>query len=328
MSEPFVFHFQLDSRGFPNLMTVADVQGVCGLCGHDEIQRFYRALPFHTMTVERLLDWADDVPGWADYECANCGSPVGPEHVQESALVWGFADDAGLVRVFGTGDDARVQLVAGRRLDPQELPGFAPPAEQGPEVDVLDEATVEDVLERPFNLKLAVREFVREIVADPEPSWAPLGPNMCVRYAMSADQIDDEVDYDSPVDLSIDDLVPRGLATLEQLPDPAAIPGRIETWLGPELLGAATSLGVEFTVDTSPIRDAMARAFSVARLDFEATDQAVCRITTPTEHPYPHDLDYRSIARRACYTGISPGESARLTAEEVVAPLLNVNRRK
>jgi hypothetical protein len=320
MAEPFVFHFDRDSRGFPTLMTIADVQGECGLCKHDEIQRFYRAVPFHSMTLDGLRDVAFQIPSWAEYVCANCGSEVGPEHVVASTFVWGFTDDSGLLRIYGTGDSARFEFVPDRRLDPQELPGFEPPAT--PLVfDAIDDSVVEEELGRPFNLKVAIREFVQEVFADDEPGvWAPLGKSMWIVNGTLADLPTLDLPEDPTcVEVRLDS-PPAGLSTL---PEAVAMPGRVETWL-PE----GVPEKVRIVVDLRAIHDALSLAFDVARLTFDADESAVRNIVTPMEQAYPHDLAYLAIAQRAAYTGISPGEAARLTAEEVVGPLLNLKRSK
>ncbi len=322
MAEPFVFHFKRDDRGFPNLMTIADVKGVCGLCQHDEIQRFYRAVEFHSMTVGGLAELVDEVPSWTGYECANCGTDVGPEHVVASTFVWGFADDAGLIRAYGTGADARWELVPARRLDPQELPGFEAPENA---LEVLDEELVEDALERPFSIKLAIREFVEEVRDEEEPAWAPLGEGMWVYSELSVPEMDPKMADAHLVRIALDDAAPIDLPTL---PDPVAMPGRIETWLGPELWEFIDNGTIRVFIDRRVIRTIFERAFDVARLDFDGDEHGVRNIQTPRETTYDHTVDYADVARRAVYTGISPGEAARLTAEEIVGELLNIKTRK
>lgn len=331
MAEPFVFHWKLDPRGFPIQMTVADVRGTCSLCQHEEIQRFYRALPFHSMTLERLRGFAADVPSWTGYECANCGTDVGPEDVDASTLVWGFADDSGLVRSFRTSENLQFQLVPARRLDPQELPGFEPPPTDGPVAQTLDDAWVERELGRPFSLKLAVRDFLLESIEDDAPGWSPIGPGMSILAAMEPDEIEDDEVARSIADgsvLQVDprDAVPAQLPTVEH---PVSMPGRIETWLGPRLWGALQDRDdVTVLVDLQTIRSTLERTFDVARLAFEADDDRIHALRTPTERDVPGELRYDAVARRAVYTGISPGEAARLTAEELIAPLLNINRKR
>lgn len=338
MAEPFVFHFKPRPDGFPEVMTIVDLQGICALCQHDEIQRFYRALPFHSMTFDKLLELARGVDAWAEYECANCGSEVGPDQVVASAMVWGFADDSGLIRIFRRGDDEQYQLAPGLRLDPQELPGFEPDPNQGTIVETFDADAVEDLLGRPFSIKRAIRELLVEVWREGG-GWAPFGKGLWLVADRDAERLQDHVDEigdpsfrdateaDSLVSIDLLDSAPHGLETLH---DPVGMPGRLETWLGPDIVARLQSgeLAARALVDTRLIRASLERAFDVARLEGDFDDERVAAITTPTEQPYPHELRYHAIARRGVYTGISPGEAARLTAEEVVSNLLNLKRRK
>ena len=170
MAEPFVFHFSRGTDGQPQQMYLADVRAECTLCGHPQLQRYYHATALHSVSAARLVALAAAVPAKTDYECPNCGTAVGPEGCLEAAFTWAFPDDAGLVRAFVSPEgQVAWQLLPRRRLDPQELPGWAPNHElEGSVLDELDDEWIEETLLRPVNPKLVVREVLQDWSADPE----------------------------------------------------------------------------------------------------------------------------------------------------------------
>jgi hypothetical protein len=74
--------------------------------------------------------------------------------------------------------------------------------------------------------------------------------------------------------------------------------------------------------------EVMEHAFEVARLSYELdqteVDMFFSEITTPGEEVYGRGVSVSSVLRRAVYTGITPGEAGRLTAEEIAGMLLRV----
>ncbi len=322
MAEPFVFHFRRGPDGHPEQMYLADVRAECALCGHPQLQRYYHSTRLHAVTVDVLSTLAAGVRSKTAYECPNCGSAVGPESCRATAFTWAFPDDAGLLRRF---DDGRWQAVDGRRLDPQELPGWEPdPASTLPTVDHLDEGFPEEFLGRPVSVKSAIREGFAEWCDDPAGgALVTISPQMVVvvegegaPLGELAEEAADEVPGETLL-VQIRDAVPHGLPTHQA---PETMPGALRTWTPPRLRDAPLAA----VIGESVIRESVRRAFDVANLKYEEDDEGFDSIVTPRDDPYPRDLGVLAIARRALYTGLTPGDAARLTAEEIVGNLLRV----
>lgn len=345
MAEPFVFRFSPGENGEPEVMYVADVRCECGLCGHVQMQRFYHSTPFHPLTVDGLRAIALHAHHKAGYECENCGEEVGPEHVTEASVTYGCPDDAGLIRIFvhdPTGDEPGVEyeLVPRRRLDPQELPGWQPSDERGVVIDRLTEAAVDRELGRAFNPKLLWLELFDDWQADPEGGayaqaadgyWLVIDETEELAGDL-ADGIEDEAFCEAYDDgdlmvISLADAVPTHLATHSR---PADMPGRYQTWLPAEVCAIIDegNAWAEAYVSRRGVVAAMERTFELARLSYklERTDADVffSEITTPGEEMYGRGVAVSSVLRRAVYTGITPGEAGRLTAEEIAGMLLRV----
>lgn len=356
MAEPFVFRFAPGEHGIPQVMYVADVRCECGLCGHPQMQRFYHATPLHPLTVEVLAALAREVYLKAGYECENCGEFVGPQHVHDAALTYGFADDAGVIRAFvvgpahksaagvqpgAEGEGAmKFELIARRRLDPQELPGWQPAAERGVVSARLSEAVVERELGRAFSPKLLWLELFEDWREDPEGgAFAQAGPGywlLLEKTELLAGELGEAIEDEEyrqasdAGDIMVIDLLestPEGLATHAR---PEAMPGRWQAWL-PDWAQTALNEGeawAEAHVSRAGVVDQMRRAFDLARLTYRVDETAVdvffSEITTPGQEVYGRGVSVSSVLRRAVYTGITPGEAARLTAEEIVGMLLRV----
>lgn len=346
MAEPFVFHFKPGAGGEPEILYMLDLDCVCGLCGHVQLQRFYHSVPFHTLTLDVLKQKADEGALKAGYACENCGEAVGANEVRRTSLVYGFADDSGVIRIFDDLKEGRrrFEVTAKYRLDPQEVPRFI--ADEGAHgeghyvFDELDEDRVEEFLGRPFNLKLAWRDLLEDWFDDPEGgAYSPLAAGL---WAVIDDgeqaagdlieEMDDEEFWDAYDDaqlavISLHDSVPEGLASQD---DPANLSGRWERWV-PEPICEAIR-GGELWADAYISRtlaiEVVERAFDVARLSYRRheteADVFFVDITTPTDVAYGRGVSVASILRRAVYTGISAGEAARLTAEEIIGALLQV----
>ena len=306
-------------------MYVADIRAECALCRHVQVQRYYHATPLHTVTLHTVRALALGVGAKLSYDCPNCGEPVRPEHAVSTALTWGFADDSGLVRGFlPDAHDAtslRWQFVQ-RRLDPQDLPGWAPdPAE--PAFATLDDAAIEQQCGRVLNPKSAIREVLDDWRHDPAGgAIATVARDMHVVATSDDASVDDLLTQlddlpDDHVVVPLSDSVPAGLATHR---DPATMPGNLRDWLPAEV-----DLAKVFVVlAPASVDAAFDRAFEVANLQFERTDTGIEQITTPRESRYPRAVTTQSVLRRAAYTGLTPGDAARLTAEEIVGSLLRV----
>lgn len=325
MAEPFVFHFSPDAHGRPEVMYIADVRVACELCKHPQLQRFYHSTPFHTLTIHGLEQLLNAVPGKAGYECENCGEMVGPTGVVAASLTYGFCDESGVV--IGT-------LVAGkvswrtqrsRRLDPQRLPVFD---DEG--VGEFSDDWLEENLGRVMSAKVALLDLISE----GEPGWVPVSKHMAWGVAGDEDtlnelldEIEDEVEFITPVFVDLFDAEPDGIGTHS---DYSKLTGRWGQWLGPINLTALNEkkLHVGALVDAEPAKEVFERLLDVARLQAERSDvdglPVWSEITTPGGLRFPHEISLEGILRRAVYTGITPGESARLTGEELAGILLRV----
>lgn len=345
MTEPFVFHFKPGPQGRIEAMYMLDLDCACGLCGHEQLQRFYHSTPFHELTVPTLEQLADSAALKAGYECENCGEAVGADEVRHSCLTFGFADDAGIIRIFDDlSEQARsVELTARRRLDPQAMPRWSADPEAHGEghwvVDELDERTVRRRLGRPINAKLAWRDFLSErLEADSTAGWTRIATGLWAVAAPDveaarevADGIDDEQFQRTREDgelaaAELDDAVPDGLPTH---PSPTTLEGAWQTWLPEPVVDAleADRLCAVAHVDRRPVVETIERTFEVGRLDWETrTDDGIvyADLTTPTDTTFDEPLPVESVVRRAVHTGLTPGEAARLTAEEIVGTLMQV----
>jgi hypothetical protein len=345
MAEPFVFRFAPGEHGEPEVMYVADVRCACGLCGHVQMQRFYHSTPFHPLTVEGLTELALCVHEKADYECENCGEAVGPEHVTDAGLTYGFPDAAGTIRAFvydpGTEDvGVEYELTPNRRLDPQALPGWTPDSDRGAVYPRLNESIVEREFGRVFNPKLLWIELFEDWKDDPEGgAFACAAPDYWLLIDETeqmasdlADEIEDPAfreanDAGELMVIPLVDSAPRTLATHSYAEE---IPGRFQTWL-PESVQELLEGGkvwAEVYVSRRGLIEVMEHAFEVARLSYEVdqtdVDVFFSEITTPGDEIYGRGVTVSSVLRRAVYTGITPGEAGRLTAEEITGMLLRV----
>ena len=321
MSEPFVFHFRSGPHG-PEQMYLADIRAECGVCGHAQVQRYYHSTPVHSVTVRSLHELALGVAQKTGFECPNCGSEVQPEHALSTAFTWAFPDDAGLIRAFlpdaSDPQSLRWQLAAGRRLDPQELPGWQVDPASEHHV-VLDDELLEDRLGRPLNPKTAIREVLADWGEDPAGgAIARLGPMTLIAAETreELDELEGEIEEPGAI-IALDDCVPMGLPTHE---DPAEIAGRFSAWLPANVKPTQ----VRVHVADAPAAAAIQRAFAVGNLTADYDDGVFSNITTPRDSLYPRPLPLDAVLRRAVYTGLTPGDAARLTAEEIVGTLLRV----
>lgn len=327
-------------------MYIVDLDCACNLCGYEQFQRFYHDVPFHSLTLPDLEDLADRAPLKAGYECENCGQPVGANEVRHATLTYGFADDAGIIRIFDDLLDRTrsYELTSRRRLDPQAVPRWAPDRDahhSGHHVtDEIDELIVESLLDRPFNIKLAWRDLLEDWIDDPEGgAFSRVSPGLWIvidededAADLLVDEIDDDDFWEAYDDgdlavISLHDCLPHDLITHGR---PELMAGRWTTWLSDEVVDAIESdrLWADAYLSRSAAIDVIARTLDVGRLQYreEQTDADLffANITTPTDTTYPRGLSVTSVLRRAVYTGLTPGESARLTAEEIVGFLLGV----
>lgn len=342
MAEPFVFHFRPGENAAPEVMYMADVYCRCGLCGNEQYQRFYHATPFHSFTPAAFDRLLGEIHNKADYECENCGTPVTGEHVLNSALTYGFVDDSGVIcgYIDQISGERSYQLIPKRRLDPQEMPRWQPSPDFGVALDQLDDSSVDHVLDRPFNAKLAWIDLFEDWLQDPQDgAYARIAPGFWIMIDESEDaanSVTAEIEQAQPFDgyeygdmmiIALTDSIPEGLATHEK---PQTMSGRWHTWLPPHILDAIADGNVwaDAYMSRAAAVDTIKRTFDTANLtyniDITEADVFFSHITTPGEGVYGRGLSVASVLRRAVYTGLTPGESARLTAEEIVGVLLRV----
>lgn len=292
MAEPFVFHFSFDEQRRPQIMVMVDLECACTLCGHPQLQRFYHGLPYHALTWAGLKRFAKtQAHQLAGYECENCGDPVGAEAVLNSVTTYGFADHAGEVLCFVYGPNqpepaAEFQLKPGRRLDPQVQPVFRPDESLGARVDDLSEMALEVALGRPFSIKIAALELLKEHLEQPESvSWAQLAPGLIICAGPNAQAIDamldeaepdddealcdalDDLDRDDAIIIDLADSAPLGLATYEH---PEALAGQWRAWIAPYMLKLIDEhrLVVWLILDARPIVTMLEYTFKTARLTY------------------------------------------------------------
>ena len=320
MAEPFVFHFKPGPDSEPLQMYICDVLGRCGLCGARQIQRFYHAASFHRLTVSRLEQLARQGLEKLDTECENCGTAVGADCTTMTVLTWGFADDSGTLTSWVTPDGACVWSVApNRRLDPQTLPGFEPPEQP----QQLTDDWVEEHLGRVLNTKQLWIELFDHVDDEPGAAFETAATDYLI--AVSDEPLDGLFDSDDWV-ISLDGEPSSPFLPFHETADDlfASPIG----WLS-EARRKQLRDGQRFaaaSVSADQIRGAIERAFAVANITFayDPSERIYSDIKTPTEVAFGHPLPLLAVAQRAVYTGITPGEAARLSAEEIVGTLLRV----
>lgn len=323
MAEPFVFNFKPGPLDEPLQMYIADVRGRCELCGALQIQRFYHTYPFHTLTVRKLERLVDDGATKLDIDCKNCGEHVDATMTTDVSLTWAFADDSGVFTAWRTEDAPRWVITPHVRLDPQALPGFDIP----PHAEPLSEEEIERLCGRPLNPKNVWLDLFSDLESEPDSTFFD-DISRGFRAAVSSVSHEELLDtFDAKEDRHVVAWNPSelGLPFHESIVDIFAAP---LSWVSQETLARLQSgewfAGAEVGIE--PIKEQIERAFSVANIsyEFDARSSAFTKIVTPTELAFGKDVSTVAIARRAVYTGMTPGDAARLTAEEVVGTLLRV----
>lgn len=338
MAEPLVFSFAPGPGGRPNAMYMLDLDCCCDLCGFEQFQRFYHSTAFHSLTLLGLEELVDRGPLKAGYQCENCGDAVGADQVRHVVLAYGFADDAGVIRIFDeVGEQRRrFEVTPRRRLDPQTVPRWsADPDAFGDGHCVIDDLREDDVvrlLGRPFNPKLAIRDRLQDWLAEPgKPVCTKIADGMWLVIAADAEAsktASKQLDAGENTHIiALSDSAPKALPTHAE---PNRLTGRWSTWLPDSAADAVAggSVAVDFHLSPAPAIDAIRRTFEVGRLNYERHDgddgPVFTAIETPRDQSYGADLRVADVLRRAAHTGITPGESGRLCAEEIVGDLLQV----
>ena len=343
MGEPFVFHFKAGDLGQPQVMYIADLSCACTLCGHPQLQRFYHATDFHSLTWSSLHTLARALPQKVDYTCENCGTPSTVDFVQHVVLIHGSPDHLFELTMMAPVEAGEVgswtyRVTPHRRLDPQVQPVFQMPEDAQHVHRDLSHETFQALTGRVLNIKRGVLGVVRASASQASAAWAQLAPGVWVVAAQGSGQLEDALTLleSDALATHLHDLVsysliesePSSLATHDY---PHAMHGRWTSWFDPSTRDAllAGECLIEVLVSEQEAIDAMAYTFETARLSFELVDdpehgQTFERISTPRGETFARAVIVDDLLRRAVHTGITPGEAGRLTGEEIVGLLLGV----
>jgi hypothetical protein len=346
MSQRPTFRFAPGAHGQPEVRYVVDLMCECGVCGQDASRHHSETTLFHPLTLDGLRELAEDACELAGFGCEECSERVGPANVVRAVVTYGFPDDAGQIRIFVDGPFGerrfRYELIEQDGRESNALPRWKPDDERGEVLDAIDEYDIEDIYGRVFSPKVLWGEIFSDWLKDPDGgAFARMSPACWLvideSEQMASELVEDieDVEFD---DQFIDgnlwvvpllDSTPTGLATHDH---PEHLPGRWRTWL-PEPAQRALDDGTawaEVYVVAREVVEAMARTLDASDLTYrvESTeaDAYFFEITAPGDVVYGRGVSVSSVVRRAVFTGITPGESARLTAEEIAGMLLGVWR--
>jgi hypothetical protein len=337
MAEPFVFHFRRGAGGAPESMYMVDLWCACTLCGYPQIQRFYPSTSLHALSWAKLCALVEQAPALASYECEQCGTLCDRGAVERWQLVWGAADDAGEVVAWADASgQRRWQLRPGRRLDPQHQPRPELDPALGVILERCEEEDVAEALGRPFMVKAVARDVMAEAL-ETGCAWARVGEGgwlFGARDEASARELAQEALQDDPaLALALEtgwSGVLGGAGALVTHRDPARMPGRWALWASAraQRAMAAGELCVMGVYAPQVAARIMSRAFEVGRITAsgELTRGEQVWLETPHKERYPAPLEVEQVCWRALHTGLTLGEAARLTAEEIVGTLLGVWR--
>ena len=309
-------------------MYISDILSACSCCKNEQIQRFYHSTSLHRLTEKVLMELTLGVAQKIEQSCENCGTQLEESDVLATTMTFGFADDTGCIVGFRKGDQARFQVLKNRRLDPQVVPAFDFPDD----AFSLDESKVEEKLERVLNPKLLWLELFAAIEEDPEGgAWAEASKD-CIFYIDTDEEAHETLLYelstqDNAVEETFEialDSQPRDL-WLKKAEDFFA---PLESWLSAKTVDALLEGEIFATViiRKQPIIDQIKRAFETAKLEYDFEHLTFNNIRTPTDLLFEGELNIVKVAERAVYTGLTPGECARLSAEEIVGNLLRIWR--
>jgi hypothetical protein len=340
MSKPLTFHFSYGLGRTPRVLVIVDLLADCPGCGYTEIQRFFHGVPYHSLNVPRLASVVMQLPALLGYRCAQCGGDVAPEHCRSGALNYPFADGAGsLGAVFTCSEGAvvapRYWVQGGRRLDPQALPSWEPPAS----AHLVTEALTEDDIFAHCGRVMQAKGAWRSLLLDSHNTGEALVEPVARHFWIAAGPTDDAVDAVVAEDEELAALMDRGALDMIELgPEPPQVP-----WYGDE---TPRGLWTEWTPDglvdgmragalkgyaflsAEACLDALSSTLRAGRLEFSVSDSGpetwLTDVATPRGELYEPELAMGEILRFAALTGITPGEAGRFVGEHVVASLLGL----
>ncbi|MEO1271696.1 MAG: hypothetical protein AAFX99_26695 [Myxococcota bacterium] len=336
MSHTFTFHFSRGADGRPCIMAIIDLEAECATCGYMEIQRFYHGLAFHTLTLPRFKERIQASPELLAYDCSNCGDPVRPEHVQRGAWTFGFADGRGLVQAFFTshrGQALDVVYVLDRRgtFDPQALPIWnRDDADRNTFADLNDDLML-DHMGRVFTVKQAWRSLWNDFVAEGDLVMDEVSPDC---WLVIGETVDETLSW-AQGELEQQGRTAGFVAVPLHTPPTREIPrvGVYTDWLQAEAVAAVTSGQCCALAMMDPkaalqrLKATLKRArLTVEELDPEdASNIPALHVTTPRGDSFSSKIHVSDVLARAAYTGMTPGDAARLIAEEVVGRLMGLD---
>ncbi len=336
MGKPFTFHFSRADDGSLRAMTMLDLQATCGLCGYEEMQRFYRGVFFHNLNIPRFLRLIREAPRLLKYSCSNCGEPVVPGMVHRGALTYGFVGGDGVIHAFfkvdeREGIDPIFLLRERRRLDPQALPTWdADDADERDRTFELDEDMVFEALGRTMHPKGVWRSLWEEFFEDPAAQCEHVAPG-CWLYLGNDEESLDDFEEDFPEDF-------EGLVRFAVQEEPEGdrwfqgkMHGRYAQWLPPNASGALAQNGCVALALLDPevaLRE-IEWALERARLEFvregEEAQVRITNITTPRGVCWEGEIVLEDVLKFAATTAVTPSEAGRFVAEEVIAELLGLS---
>ncbi len=340
MGKPFVFSFSRGMQRTPRVMALVDILAHCGLCGYEEIQRFYHGVPFHSLTIKRWNKLLQEAPQMLSYRCSNCATDVRPEHALRCAVSYGFADGAGLLQSFIELSEPELRPVVhalskGVRLDVQSLPVWeAPEDSQRTQSDHLTEDWLMDELGRVMNFKGVWRGLLKDALVDGHDEMEEVASGVFLAASTNLTSLEEMIAEDETLkvwagekDLFVSSIMhrPENLPWLAKGRLPHGVP---ETWMPEDIVEVISSGGLHALVALRPsmvmktLKTAVRRAQLEVEIEGEGADAVFAQWTTPRDTTWGGVLRVHDVLTFAAHTAISPAEAARLCAEEIIAELM------
>ena len=330
----FTFYFSHGDSGELRVMAVVDLFASCGTCGYREVQRFYRGVPFHTLTLPRFSKVVSGASRWASYACSNCGAAVTGSNVERSCVTYGFADGRGQVRGHAEGATLTGFELRQRGLDVQELP---PEPDEAELLDELDDDEIFDVCGRVFNPKAAWRELLEDAGREPTAAvgedvagglWIGVGPGRSDVEALYSETPEGRDKLDGGRVMAVE-LLQRAPTTAPF--SDAAVGGAPSQWLQAWATAALESgtlaalAYINIVWATRRLTDTLDNGRLTWTREEGEDGPIITDIATPQGDAYPSAVAVADIARFAVATGATPQESARYIGELIIAHMLQLD---
>lgn len=296
-------------------MSIRDVEGHCGECGHEVIERRYDAHPFHSLTLPRLRRLLDAAPDGFAGTCPQCDAAVSEEHAVRWVLHYGFASGRGLIQGFGEGDERRWLLSPHDAFDVQLVPAWDRSVDQSRrEVEVLDAAAIRSAFGREFNAKEAARTWLADRVPSDDGAVRAMGPALRVVHVPTGGRPLPAAEVADPDRWAAAPLVEDGLPV-------AGYPGAADEWLaGLTLHGDAW--GLVHLDAIGAFARSIPEGFPIQiAFDEPEPDRLVLRLPDREERGVDPELDARGIAVEAARALLDPGDATRLEIDRLLLAL-------